>query len=81
MDKDKICTLKELIFYVVSLRLSSIIDGFVKSPSVPPRRDCASSLVIAAYYKYASFLKIRAPCIWRFLLYRPFHDFLRSHHY
>ena len=25
------------------------VVGFVKSASVPPRRDCASSLVIAAY--------------------------------
>ena len=25
------------------------VDGFVKSPSVPPRRDCASSLVVTAY--------------------------------
>ncbi len=27
----------------------SRLDGFVKSPSVPPWRDCASSLVIATY--------------------------------
>jgi hypothetical protein len=45
-------------------------------------RRCASSFVIATYDKYDSFLKIRAPCIWSFLLCRrrPFHDFLRDHH-
>ena len=37
----------------------------------------ASSFVIAAYCKYASFLKIRKPCIWIFLLCRPIYDFLR----
>jgi hypothetical protein len=70
------------------------IDGTVKSPSAALRfifrhcdvrkekvhlRRCASSFVIATYEKYASFLKIRAPCIWSFLLCRPFHDFLRDH--
>jgi hypothetical protein len=37
----------------------------------------ASSFVIAAYCKYASFFKIRKPCIWSFLLCRPIYDFLR----
>jgi len=53
----------------------------------------ASSFVIAAYCKYASFLKLvraalglptlragprfRKPCIWSFLLCRPVYDFLR----
>jgi hypothetical protein len=35
----------------------------------------ASSFVIAAYCMYASFLKIRKPCIWSFLLYRSIFDF------
>jgi hypothetical protein len=35
----------------------------------------ASSFVIAAYCKYTSFLKIRKPCIWSFLLCRPFMTF------
>jgi hypothetical protein len=34
-------------------------------------RRCASSFVIATYDKYDSFLKIRPPCIWNFLLCRP----------
>jgi hypothetical protein len=37
----------------------------------------ASSFVIAAYRKYASFLKIRKPCIWNFLLCRLIFEFLR----
>jgi hypothetical protein len=37
----------------------------------------ASSFVIAAYSKYASFLKIRKPCIWSFLPCRPIYEFLR----
>jgi hypothetical protein len=37
----------------------------------------ASSFVIAAYCKYASFLKICKPCIWSFLLCRLIFDFLR----
>jgi hypothetical protein len=41
----------------------------------------ASSFVIAAYCKYASFLKIRKPCIWSFLLCRLSFDFLRVYQY
>jgi hypothetical protein len=40
----------------------------------------ASSFVIAAYSKYASFLKIRKPCIWSFLLCRLNDDFLRVYY-
>jgi len=34
------------------------------------RLHYTSSFVIATYCKYASFLKIRKPCIWNFLLCR-----------
>jgi hypothetical protein len=41
----------------------------------------ASFFVIAAYCKYTSFLKIRKPCIWSFLLCRLIFDFLRVYLY
>jgi hypothetical protein len=49
--------------------------------SKPPASQVAvyASFVIATYDKYASFLNIRAPCIWSFLLCRLFVDFLRVH--
>jgi hypothetical protein len=48
------------------------------SQKVQLLRD-ASSFVISAYYKYTSFLMIRKPCIWNFLLCRLNNDFLRRH--
>ncbi len=44
----------------------TIIDNFVKSPSAALRPAFIG--IIAAYDKYASFLRICAPCIWSFLL-------------
>jgi hypothetical protein len=53
------------------------LTAFGRKPK-PPASQVAvyASFVIATYDKYASFLKTRAPCIWSFLLCRPFDGFL-----
>jgi len=52
------------------------IDDIVKSPYAAKALHPSS---LRRTHKYASFLMIRAPCLWSFLLRRLHHDFLRIH--